>query len=155
MAKNKQYRFFLKNYWLVIYLWLFGGLILIVGLALISINLPWWVILLIVGASLCFIIGGIVTTITLRCRIDADGITVPSSHGRKRLLFWDDISSVQIICSNAYIKFQTAYIMYFQSDNFTVKLKTYKEIVDKIKEFSKTNERFQSIFLKSLCDAEK
>ncbi len=155
MANNKQHKCFLKNYWLTLYLWLFGVLILIVGLALISINLPWLAILLIESVSLCFIVGGIVALITLRCKIDAEGITVPISHGRKRRLVWDEISAVQIICSNAYIKFQAAYIIEFQADNCTVKLKTYKEIVDMIKEFGKTNERFQSMFGKSLCEAEK
>ena len=155
MAEMEQYKCFLKNCWLVLYLYWFGGFTLIIGTVLISIDLPWWAIVLIDGVALCLIVIGIIATVVLRCSMDVKGITVPISHGQKKLLLWNDIISVQITCSNAYIRYQTAYILEFKSNDLTVNIKTYKEIVNLIKEFSRDSDSFQSMFLESLTEAEK
>ena len=93
--------------------------------------------------------------VTSRCKIDVNGITAPVSRVRAKFLSWKDINSVNIKCSNAYMRYHVAYLIEFKSNDFTVKLKTNGRVVKIIMEFSKDCDNFQRMFLERLNEAEK
>lgn len=151
---QKHHKSFLYNYWLVIRLWLLGTLASIVCIAFISIPLQLWLVVLVGCVALFLILAGLTMAIVFRCKVDVNGITLPILHWQKKMLLWDDISKVHIICCNAYMRYHTAYIVEFTSGDFTIKFKTYRNVIDAIIMFSKNHDSFQNMFSANLEKAD-
>ncbi len=152
--KKRRYSSCFKNCWFVITLWSFSVSALLICIGFISIPSQMWVILLIACLAICLIIISLFVTLAFRCKIDYDGITTIDSHLKKKQLLWSEINSIKIMCSNTYVRYYIAYMLEFKSKDIAIKLISNKNVVDKIKIYSKECESFQSIFLDRLKDAE-
>lgn len=152
MSNDKQQIRFLSN-WLFTAFCAGGVIILIIGLLLISISLPWWAVTIICCVGLSLIVLGVVQSVTMKCTVDANGITAPVSHAQKAFLSWDAIESVQIEWkyNNRYYD---VYLLEFKSGDITMKIKTYENIVYTIKEFGKDNGNFYDMYSAALEKAE-
>lgn len=149
---EKSYKSFTNNFWIIVIMLGLFIWALVATFSLLSFGLLLWSILP-SGIALCFLAAIITTAIRLRVRVDANGITAPTSFHNKQFLAWDTITDVQIECS--YGKYYMLYRIKLINNITTIKLRLIGEYAPNlIKEFSKKCDKFNQKFSALLEKAE-
>ena len=152
MRFDRGYKYFVSNNRLVTLLWALGISLLFVCFAFALETFILWGVILCGGVCASLIIAAIIATVLLRCCVDYDGISTVV-HWHRQFVAWQDINSVQILCR--FDKSGIWFSIKLESDELSIKIKSYKHVITIIQEYSKNCDKFKEMFENSLAEAVK